>query len=264
MRSGVIDKVLEPLFKIREPKISGCPGNLSKERLINSVKSGTTLCSFKYQDGIVLASDRKTTSGFDIVSQATVKIVELDNYNAFMGAGACSNIDLFKQKAIEVGQFFIDRYGILPSVLGRSNFLARFLTDFRLYVSEWALYEFIAIVSGMDLDDKSFHTVIIDSDGYVRESDYHYAGSGGDGPRHVLWDHRSKISDRSLNLKQSMSLAAKVMLRSGAFDIGSSDMRVAYPNMAIITEDGFRFLPDKMVASVCNKIINADGGRKNG
>ncbi len=64
----------------------------------NILKSGTSIVGIVCKDGVVLAGDRRTTAGGQIVmSKRSQKVIKINNYIAVAGAGVASDIDLFQR-----------------------------------------------------------------------------------------------------------------------------------------------------------------------
>lgn len=66
-----------------------------KKRIL---KTGTSLVGIVCKDGVVMAGDRKTTAGGQIVmNKNTQKVCQLNNYLVISGTGVSSDIDLAKK-----------------------------------------------------------------------------------------------------------------------------------------------------------------------
>ncbi len=68
---------------------------LSAEVEKNIIKSGTSIVGIVCKDGVVLAGDRRTTAGGQIVmSKKSDKVVQINEFIAVAGTGVSSDIDL--------------------------------------------------------------------------------------------------------------------------------------------------------------------------
>ncbi|MBM3233274.1 proteasome subunit beta [Candidatus Pacearchaeota archaeon] len=68
---------------------------LSQDIEKNIVKSGTSIVGIVCKDGVVLAGDRRTTAGGQIVmSKRSDKVIKINDYIAVAGTGVSSDIDL--------------------------------------------------------------------------------------------------------------------------------------------------------------------------
>lgn len=66
----------------------------------NILKSGTSLVGIVCKDGIVMAGDRKSTLGGQIVYQKNAKkVVQINNYIVTSGTGSSSDIEMMKRLA---------------------------------------------------------------------------------------------------------------------------------------------------------------------
>ncbi len=64
----------------------------------NILKTGTSLVGIVCSDGIVMAGDRKTTLGGQIVSNKnTLKVVQINDYLVISGTGVASDIELARK-----------------------------------------------------------------------------------------------------------------------------------------------------------------------
>lgn len=64
----------------------------------NILTTGTSLVGIVCEDGIVMAGDRKTTAGGQIVmSKNTQKVCQLNNYIVISGTGTSSDIEIMKK-----------------------------------------------------------------------------------------------------------------------------------------------------------------------
>ena len=64
----------------------------------NMLKTGTSLVGIVCKDGIVMAGDRKTTAGGQIVmNKNTQKVVQLNDYLVISGTGTSSDIEMLKK-----------------------------------------------------------------------------------------------------------------------------------------------------------------------
>lgn len=61
----------------------------------NIIKSGTSIVGLVCKDGIILAGDRRTTAGGQLImSKQSEKVVKINDYIVVAGAGVASDIDL--------------------------------------------------------------------------------------------------------------------------------------------------------------------------
>jgi proteasome beta subunit len=68
---------------------------LSQDIEKNIVKSGTSIVGIVCKDGVILAGDRRTTAGGQIVmSKRSDKVIQINDYIAVAGTGVSSDIDL--------------------------------------------------------------------------------------------------------------------------------------------------------------------------
>lgn len=64
----------------------------------NIMKSGTSIVGFVCKDGVILAGDRRTTAGGQIVmAKNSKKVVQINDYVVVAGTGVSSDIDLHQK-----------------------------------------------------------------------------------------------------------------------------------------------------------------------
>lgn len=257
MRSEVIDRIFDARFPSRTRLFSRGAGHGEKPA---TKESGTTVMAFPYKDGVIMASDRKTSGGyFFIVSLNTVKIHGVGIHAGFGAAGSVSHIQMVHDELVLINSSFMNQTRYPLSIRGQAHYVASWLRDYSIYVSPWYL-EAQSIIAGVDKKGVSIFEVEID--GALLRHPYVVVGSGTEQATAILDQSRRTILGKSLSESKALDLALRALWQSGYRDSGSSDLRVAIPTVAKITfKNGFEML-DRDAVSHAVDLIKKEKGVK--
>lgn len=244
-----------------EPGIKGFSDqlkNCDRERF-GRIHSNTTVFALKYNNGVLIAGDRRMSEGyFDIASDDARKVRQLTNYSAMASAGFCNIISFLETNMAATCSTFKSLYGHDLSPDGQANFLRNLLEPWwfmSVYTWYWAVG--IPILATFDTDLKIPRIFVFDDSGFNFEPEFFGgAGCGYEAIKGLLMDHwRFDMND---NL--ALVIAMKAMLHSGAASHGVSDARLKLPTVAVIDEKGFRWVPDSLLKKTLNQIIKRTEG----
>ncbi len=147
---------------------------------------------------------------------------------------------------------------VSSDILGQANYLSSVLRDFFFYIVPGGLM-FQGLLGGYDVINKEFEIYQLWSDGGQRKVEFDVVGSGTDFAGSVLMEKKSAIEQRKLNLYGAIELSVKAILRAGQKDGGSSDIRLAIPTVAVVTEEGYREINPSVVRRVTEILIRKEG-----
>ena len=92
---------------------------------VPSVPEGTTVLAMRFEDGVVIAGDRRATEGHLVAHRRIQKVFEADRYSAVAIAGAAGlAIDMVKLFQVEL-EHYEKIEGVRLSLEGKASFLAR-------------------------------------------------------------------------------------------------------------------------------------------
>ena len=262
---NLADRVLDSILPRPDPstKLSMRSGGTvalgrheNKDRLPHT---GTTILVFKYKDGIMFAADRKTTGGYlSIFSLDTIKIEQVAPYAAIGCAGLVADAQFVKEILEETSNGFSSQYGFPLSIEGQANYVSKLCRNFRFYIDPWSMgLEIRAVIGGRDFSGE-FEIYEISGEGSLFKSNFTVIGSGTDYALPVLKDYRKDLIKGRLDLQESMMIAVKAIYRAGESDNGTSDIRVATPNIAVITKSGFELIKTKTVQKIVAKVLEKE------
>ena len=263
--SGLTDRILDSVIPKPDPstKLSVRGGGTTflgkhdtKDRLPHT---GTTVLAFKYKKGILFAADRKTSGGYlSIFSLDTIKIEQVAPHTAIGCAGLVADTQFVKEVLEETNGGFKGQYGFSLSTEGQANYVVNLCRNFRFYIDPWGMgLEVQIIIGGMDFRG-DFEIFEISGEGSLYKKDFVVIGSGTDHAMGVLKENRKNLIGRNLSLQESMMIAIKAIYRAGESDNGTSDIRVATPNIAVVTKLGVKLIKTETVKKIVDIILEKE------
>lgn len=263
--SSLADRILDSVLPRPDPstKLSVRGGGttfLSRHDTKDQLPhTGTTVLAFKYKNGILFAADRKTSGGYlSIFSLDTIKIEQVASHTAIGCAGLVADAQFVKEVLEETNSGFKGQYGFPLSVEGQANYIVNLCRNFRFYINPWSMgLDIQAVIGGMDFSG-DFEIFEISGEGSLYKKDFTVIGSGTDHAMGVLKDNRKNLIGRNLDLRESMMVAVKAIYRAGESDSGTSDVRVAIPNIAIVTKLGVKFIKTENVKKIVDRILEKE------
>ena len=209
------------------------------------IPHGTTVVAIRFADGVVLAGDRRATSGFAIANRRIEKVFPADEYSgvAFAGVAGPGN------EMVRLFQTQLEHYekieGESLSLEGKANQLAQMV---RANLPA-AMQGLIVVPLFAGFDERRGHGRVFSFDatgGKYEESDFQTNGSGGVHAKNWIkaqW-REGMSADAAIDLAvRSLFAAADKDTATGGPDL----VRHIFPTVAVIGADGFRSLPDDEV-----------------
>ena len=211
------------------------------------ITHGTTCVAVRYSDGVVMAGDRRATSGNLIAHRSIEKVFPADRHSGVAIAGAAG-------PAVEMVRLFqlqLEHYekveGAPLSLEGKANQLGQFLRS-NLPAAMQGL-AVVPIFAGFDLTRRTGRLFEYDiTGGRYEESDYAATGSGSLHAETVVkvGYRREMERDAALDLVvESLFQAADADSATG----GADPLRGIYPVVVTITTDGFERVDDAEVGT---------------
>ncbi len=211
-----------------------------------NITHGTTCVAVRYADGVVMAGDRRATSGNLISHRSIEKVFMADRFSVVAIAGAAG-------PAVEMVRLFqlqLEHYekveGSPLSLEGKANQLSQMLRgNLPAAMSGLAV---VPIFAGYDLARETGRLFEYDiTGGRYEESDYAATGSGSLHAETVIkvGYRRGMSADEALDLlAESLFQAADADAATG----GADNLRGIYPIMVTVSADGFSRIDDEDVA----------------
>lgn len=202
-----------------------------------TIKTGTTTLALMCKDGVVLAADRRATSGYLIASKKFEKIISISDNIAVTVAGTVSDVQLlakYIRAELKLKQIRTDREN---SVKEAANLLAMLVYN---NIRKLSLIPGIShfIVGGKD--ESGFHVYDLAPDGSIGEiDDYTTSGSGSV----MVYGVLETLYKKDMSVDECIKLAAKAVSAALQRDIASGNGI----DIVTITKDGIKKAVSKEV-----------------
>ncbi len=227
-----------------------------------NVPHGTTIIAIRYQDGVVMAGDRRATEGHAIAHRRIEKVHPADLYSGVAIAGAAGPaMELVKLFQTQL-QHYEKVEGTKLSLEGKANQLSHMVRS-NLAMAMQGLVV-VPLFAGYDLEAKRGRIYTYDvTGGRYEEIDYQATGSGGRDARTTI-----KLGFRDdLSRNDVITLAIQALYEAADEDSatgGPDIIRGIFPTVASVTEEGFQRVDDDEVSEVFNLLIgNRQSARSN-
>jgi proteasome beta subunit len=217
-----------------------------------SVPHATTCVAVRCADGVVMAGDRRATSGNLISHRGMEKVVQADRYSGVAIAGAAGPA----MEMIKLFQLQLEHYekveGSALSLEGKANQLSMMVRGNLPAAMQGMVV--VPIFAGYDERKREGRLWTYDvTGGRYEEHDYVATGSGSLHAGTVV-----KIGYRSgLDTEAAVSLACRALWEAADADSatgGPDALRGIYPVVATIAADGWQRLADDRLATVFENI----------
>ena len=197
-----------------------------------SVPQATTVLAIKYQEGVVIAGDRRATEGFQIAERRIEKVFKIDDYSAMAIAGAAGPcIEMAKLFQVEL-EHYEKLEGVQLSCEGKANKLGQMVKANLPMVFQGLVV--MPLYVGYDLKRTEGRIFKYDlAGGRYEESDYHAIGSGGKDARNTMREHFLK----GLAEPDALKLALLALYNAADDDVGTGGpdlVRGIYPTAKIV------------------------------
>ena len=224
-----------------------------------SIPHATTCVAMRCVGGVVMAGDRRATSGNLISHRSMEKVVQADDFSGVAIAGAAGPA----MEMIKLFQLQLEHYekveGQTLSLECKANHLSMFVRS-NLPAAMQGLVV-VPIFAGFDLLSKSGRLWDYDvTGGRYEEKDFVATGSGmlhASTVMRVSWR-------RDLAVDDAIKLCARALWEASDADSatgGPDALRGIYPVVASITQDGWSAVDDKSLATIYKEIAKEVGAR---
>ena len=217
------------------------------------VTHGTTICAVRYGRGVVMAGDRRATSGSAIAHRTMEKVHPADMHSGVAIAGAAG----LALEMVRLFQLQLEHYekveGQALSLEGKANQLSQFVrSNLGMAMQGFVV---VPLFAGYDLRRSTGRIYTYDpTGGRYEETDYHADGSGGRDARTTI-----KLGFREgMSREEGIDLCVRALWQAADEDSatgGPDVVRGVYPTVATITAEGFRRVPEPEVAEAFQRVI---------
>lgn len=218
------------------------------------IPHATTCVAMTYADGVVMAGDRRATTGNLISHRAMEKVMPADRFSGVAIAGAAGPA----MEMIRLFQLQLEHYekveGSPISLEGKANQLSMMVRG-NLGAAMQGMVV-VPIFAGFDLQRDCGRLFAYDvTGGRYEEQEYVATGSGSLHAGTVIKVGYRNDMDRS----EAISLSARALWEAADADSatgGPDALRGIYPVMATVTAEGWRRLEDTELAEVYETIAS--------
>jgi len=222
--------------------------------------SATTILSFKYRDGLLVAGDRRATAGMTVMHDRADKVIDIDRHSVMAIAG--SPATAFEMARVLAHSFKYYRRSQLQdlSLEGKVRALSRLLKE-NIPMAMQGVGAVAPIYAAFDPKTAERRIYFYDMLGAEFEVvDFATSGSGSPGIRGVLHYHNrwntSTVSE--LNEEEAVVLAMRLLETAAEFDVatgGVKEKAKVFPIVKTINAAGVREIPfDRLTTLYTEKV----------
>jgi proteasome beta subunit len=217
------------------------------------VPHGTTIVAAAFNDGVVMAGDRRATAGSMIAQRDMEKVFRSDEYSCIGISGAAGmSIELVRVFQLEL-EHYEKLEGRLLSLEGKANRLAGLVRG-NLGVAMQG-FVVVPIFAGYDTEEDIGRIFSYDpTGGRYEEHRFHSIGSGSLFARGSL----KKLYSDGMNEADAVTACMQALYDAADDDsaTGGPDMsRRIYPIVATVTADGYKRLTNAQAGSYAEAVV---------
>jgi proteasome beta subunit len=218
------------------------------------VTHGTTICAVRYSDGVIMAGDRRATSGSAIAHRTMEKVHAADTHSGVAIAGAAGPA----MEMVRIFQLQLEHYekveGQALSLEGKANQLSQMVrANLGMAMQGFVV---VPLFAGYDLRRAKGRIYTYDpTGGRYEETDYHADGSGGRDARTTI---KLGFQD-DMSREVGIDLCVRALWQAADEDSatgGPDAVRGIFPTVATITAQGFERVPEAEVAQAFGRVIS--------
>jgi proteasome beta subunit len=222
-----------------------------------AVPHGTTVLGLIYADGVLVAGDRRATSGYTIADDTMRKVFAADDYPAIAIAGAAGTaVEMVRLFQLEL-EHYEKLTGDRLSLEGKANRLAQLIRqNFPLAMQGLVV---VPLFGGFDERRDAGRLFYYDATGgRWEEDDYQATGSGSQPAKNSL----KKRWRAGLTREEAVRIAIEALLDASEDDVatgGPSVYRRIFPIALAVTVSGADEVPESEVEAAVNAVLEERG-----
>ena len=239
------------LLRASRPEIVGSQRTIASTDM--PVPHGTTVLGLKYADGVIMAGDRRATSGYTVADAKMRKVFAADDYSAIAIAGAAGQaIEMVKLFQLEL-EHYEKITGDRLSLEGKANRLAQMIrSNFPLAMQGLVV---VPLFGGFDHATGEGRIFYYDATGgRWEEDDYQTTGSGGQPAKNSL----KKRWRPGLTRGDAFRVAVEALVDAAEDDVatgGPDPNRRIFPNALAVTVSGAEDVPEDEIAAAVAAVL---------
>ena len=220
------------------------------------VPHGTTIVALSFPGGVLMAGDRRATMGNFIAQRDIQKVFPADEFSAVGIAGSAGlAVDLVRLFQLEL-EHYEKIEGVTLSTDGKANRLATMIRgNLGMAIQGLAV---VPLFAGYDAETEQGRIFSYDVTGglYEEHDGFYTVGSGSMFARGAL----KKLYREDFTAEEAAVAAVQALYDAADDDsaTGGPDLfRKIFPVVAVVTEDGYRRLPDEELAALVEGVVDA-------
>ena len=239
------------LLRASRPEVVGSQRTIASTDM--PVPHGTTVLGLKYADGVIMAGDRRATSGYTVADAKMRKVFAADDYSAIAIAGAAGQaIEMVKLFQLEL-EHYEKITGDRLSLEGKANRLAQMIrSNFPLAMQGLVV---VPLFGGFDHATGEGRIFYYDATGgRWEEDDYQTTGSGGQPAKNSL----KKRWHPGLTRGDALRVAVEALVDAAEDDVatgGPDPNRRIFPNALAVTVSGAEDVPEDEIAAAVAAVL---------
>ena len=239
------------LLRATRPEIVGSQRTIGSTDI--PVPHGTTVLGLKYGDGVIMAGDRRATSGYTVADAKMRKVFAADDYSAIAIAGAAGQaIEMVKLFQLEL-EHYEKITGDRLSLEGKANRLAQMIrSNFPLAMQGLVV---VPLFGGFDHATGEGRIFYYDATGgRWEEDDYQTTGSGGQPAKNSL----KKRWHPGLSRADALRVAVEALVDAAEDDVatgGPDPNRRIFPNALAVTTSGAVDVDEDEIAAAVAAVL---------
>lgn len=230
--------------------------------LAEAVPHGTTIVAATYPGGVVMAGDRRATTGNIIAQRDIEKVFQADEFSAVAIAGTAG----IAAELVRLFQLELEHYekieGMVLSLEGKANRLSHMIRG-NLGMAMQGL-AVVPLFAGYDAKAGSGRIFSYDvTGGRYEEHAFYSVGSGSLFARGSL----KKLFKDGLDAEGAATVTIQALYDAADDDsaTGGPDLqRRIFPMIAVVDSDGFRFYEESAVSDIVDNVVAARNTRPDG
>ncbi|TDC57700.1 proteasome subunit beta [Actinomadura sp. KC345] len=241
------------LLRLHSPEL--LPVNRVPDGDVPELPHGTTVLALTFADGVMMAGDRRATQGNRIAYRELDKVQRGDEYSAVAFAGTVGlALEMVRLFQVELEHY--EKMETVPlSLPGKARRLGAVIQANLAQALQGLAV--VPLFTGYDPDSGEGRIYTYDITGAPQEArDYHADGSGSPYAIGAL----KKLYRRGLSLEDAATVCVQALYDAADDDAatgGPDPTRRIYPTVAVVTDDGYRRLPEDQVSAIADEVMRA-------
>ncbi|WUI04336.1 proteasome subunit beta [Spirillospora sp. NBC_00431] len=248
------------LLRVHSPEL--LPVNRVPDGDVPELPHGTTVLALKFPGGVMMAGDRRATQGNRIAYRHLDKVQRGDEYSAVAFAGTVGlALEMVRLFQVELEHY--EKMETVPlSLPGKARRLGAVIQANLAQALQGLAV--VPLFAGYDPGTGDRRIYTYDITGAPQEArEFHADGSGSPFALGAL----KKLYRSDLSLEDAATVCVQALYDAADDDSatgGPDAARRIYPTIAVVTEDGYRRLPEEQVSAIAGDVMRARMDAPNG